>query len=56
MEAQSLPYTQFRVASYEIKIVSHLNSIKNANIHSYLFQNSTVEQWYHNICLTFIAS
>ena len=24
-----MPYTQFLVASYEIEIVSHLNSIKN---------------------------
>ena len=38
-----MPYTQFLVASYEIEIVSHLNSIKNVNIRSHLFQNSTVE-------------
>lgn len=43
MAAQSMPYTQFLVASYEIDLVSHLNSIKNANIRSHLFQNSPVE-------------
>ena len=45
-----MPYTEFLVASYEIEIVSHLNSIKNANIHSYLFQNSTVESGTKTIC------
>ena len=45
-----MPYTQFLVASYEIEIVSHLNSIKNANICSYLFRNSTVESGMKTIC------
>ena len=45
-----MPYTQFLVASYEIEIVSHLNSIKNVNIRSHLFQNSTVESGMRTIC------
>ena len=45
-----MPYTEFLVASYEIEIVSHLNSIKNANIHWHLFQNSTVESDIKTIC------
>lgn len=45
-----MPYTQFLVASYEIEIVSHFNSIKNVNIRSHLFQNSTVESGMRTIC------